>query len=109
MADVTISNDNREEWANEFRQRIITALVAVGEDGTDIAAENAPFDTGRLSSSISYALTDDDKSVIIGTDVEYGPYQELGTSVYKGHPYLVPMLNDNKDRFKAMIEKILEG
>lgn len=109
MADVTISNDNREEWANEFRQRIITALVAVGEDGTDIAAENAPFDTGRLSSSISYALTDDDKSVIIGTNVEYGPYQELGTSVYKGHPYLVPMLNDNKDRFKAMIEKILEG
>lgn len=109
MADVTISNDNREEWANEFRQRIITALVAVGEDGTDIAAENAPFDTGRLSSSISYALTDDDKSVIIGTNVEYGPYQELGTSVYKGHPYLVPMLNDNKDRFRAMIEKILEG
>lgn len=109
MADVTISNDNREEWANEFRQRIITALVAVGEDGTDIAAENAPFDTGRLSSSISYALTDDDKSVIIGTNVEYGPYQELGTSVYKGHPYLVPMLNDNKDRFRAMIQKILEG
>lgn len=109
MADVTISNDNREEWANEFRQRIITALVAVGEDGTDIAAENAPFDTGRLSSSISYALTDDDKSVIIGTNVEYGPYQELGTSMYKGHPYLVPMLNDNKDRFRAMIEKILEG
>lgn len=109
MADVTISNDNREEWANEFRQRIITALVAVGEDGTDIAAENAPFDTGRLSGSISYALTDDDKSVIIGTNVEYGPYQELGTSIYKGHPYLVPMLNDNKDRFRAMIEKILEG
>lgn len=109
MADVTISNDNREEWANEFRQRIITALVAVGEDGTDIAAENAPFDTGRLSSSISYALTDDDKSVIIGTNVEYGPYQELGTSVYKGHPYLVPMLNDNKDRFRAMIQKSLEG
>lgn len=109
MADVTISNDNRKEWANEFRQRIITALVAVGEDGTDIAAENAPFDTGRLSGSISYALTDDDKSVIIGTNVEYGPYQELGTSMYKGHPYLVPMLNDNKDRFRAMIQKILEG
>lgn len=109
MADVTISNDNREEWANEFRQRIIAALVAVGEDGTDIASENAPFDTGWLSEHISYALTDDDKSVIIGTNVEYGPYQELGTSMYKGHPYLVPMLNDNKDRFKAMIEKILEG
>lgn len=109
MADVTISNDNMEEWANEFRQRIIAALVAVGEDGTDIAAENAPFDTGRLSGSISYALTDDDKSVIIGTNVEYGPYQELGTSIYKGHPYLVPMLNDNKDRFKAIIERILKG
>lgn len=109
MADVTISNDNREEWANEFSRRIITALVAVGEDGTDIAAENAPFDTGRLAGSISYALTDNDESVIIGTNVEYGPYQELGTSMYKGHPYLVPMLNDNKDRFRAMIKKILEG
>lgn len=109
MADVTISDDNREEWANEFRQRIIKALVAVGEDGTDIASENAPFDTGWLSSHISYALTDNDMSVIIGTNVEYGPYQELGTSMYKGHPYLVPMLNDNKDRFRAMIEKILEG
>lgn len=109
MADVTISNDNRKEWANEFRQRIIAALVAVGEDGADIASQNAPFDTGWLSEHISYAITDDDKSVIIGTNVEYGPYQELGTSVYKGHPYLVPMLNDNKDRFRAMIEKILEG
>lgn len=109
MANVTISNDNREEWANEFRQRIITALVAVGEDGTDIAAENAPFDTGRLAGSISYALTDNDKSVIIGTNVEYGPYQELGTSMYKGHPYLQPMLNDNKKRFKEIIKSMLEG
>jgi HK97 gp10 family phage protein len=109
MADVIVSNDNREEWSNEFRQRIVAALVAVGEDGTDIASQNAPFDTGWLSEHISYALTDDDKSVIIGTNVEYGPYQELGTSKYKGHPYLVPMLNDNKDRFRAMIESVLMG
>lgn len=109
MSDVLVARDNRKEWESEFKARIATALVAVGEDGTEIAAENAPFDTGRLSGSISYALTDDDMSVIIGTNVEYGPYQELGTSVYKGHPYLRPMLNDNKARFKAIIKSMLEG
>ena len=109
MADVIVSKDGRGEWSDEFRSRIAAALIAVGEDGTDIAAENAPFDTGRLSGSITYVLTDDDKSVIIGTNVEYGPYQELGTSMYKGHPYLKPMLKDNEKRFKAIIKSMLEG
>lgn len=109
MADVVVARDNRGEWSDEFRSRIAAALVAVGEDGTDIASQNAPFDTGWLSEHISYALTDDDKSVIIGTNVEYGPYQELGTSMYKGHPYLQPMLKDNKKRFKAIIKSMLEG
>ena len=109
MADVVVSKDNRGEWAEDFKRRIVAALVAVGEDGTDIAAQNAPFDTGWLSEHITYALTDNDKSVIIGTNVEYGPYQELGTSMYHGHPYLKPMLTDNKGRFRSMIERILKG
>lgn len=109
MADIEITKDDRQRWGDEFKAAIVRGLVAVGVDGTDIASQNAPFDTGWLSSHISYALTDGDMSVIIGTNVEYGPYQELGTSMYKGHPYLQPMLKDNKSRFKAIIRSMLEG
>lgn len=106
-ATVDIGADNSDEWRAKFKEALKRGLVAVGEDGASIASDNAPFDTGRLAGSITYALTDDDTAVIIGTNVEYAPYQELGTSMFKGHPYLRPMLRNNSERFKALIENFL--
>lgn len=50
--------------------------------------------TGRLRSSISWALGEDTLSIYvdIGTNVEYAAYVELGTSRAKPYPYLRPAL-----------------
>lgn len=53
-----------------------------------------PVDTGRLRSSITNELGTDAEGLVavIGTDVEYAPYVELGTSRMAAQPFLLPAL-----------------
>lgn len=53
-----------------------------------------PVDTGRLRSSITNELgTDADGLVaVVGTDVEYAPHVELGTSRMAAQSFLLPAL-----------------
>jgi len=44
----------------------------------------------------------DKNSVIIGTNVEYAPYVELGTSKMAAQPYLNPALELNKGNIKKI-------
>jgi phage gpG-like protein len=50
--------------------------------------------TGRLRSSITWAVGEDTLGlyVDIGTNVEYAPYVELGTSHARPYPFLRPAL-----------------
>ena len=59
------------------------------------AAKNlAPVDTGRLRSSITWALGRDGGGLYaaVGTNVFYAPFQELGTRYMQAHPFLIPAL-----------------
>ncbi|NLH62496.1 MAG: hypothetical protein GX452_13940 [Ignavibacteriales bacterium] len=49
-----------------------------------------PVDTGRLRASITHEISNDRLSAIIGTNVEYAPFVELGTSKMEAQPYLRP-------------------
>lgn len=53
-----------------------------------------PVDTGRLRSSITHSLEQDSAGLVgvVGTDVEYAPYVELGTSRAGAQPFLRPAL-----------------
>lgn len=53
-----------------------------------------PVDTGRLRSSITNELGTDAEGLVavIGTDVEYAPYVELGTNRMAAQPFLLPAL-----------------
>jgi len=53
-----------------------------------------PVDTGRLRSSITWRADSDAQgiSVVIGTNVEYAVYVEVGTSTQAARPYLRPAL-----------------
>jgi HK97 gp10 family phage protein len=53
-----------------------------------------PVDTGRLRSSISWAVQIGGEGIVgrVGTDVEYAPYVEFGTSRMRAQPYLRPAI-----------------
>lgn len=61
------------------------------------SAPGEPFatDTGRLRASITHDLSVDAAGLVarVGTDVEYGLYQELGSSKMAARPWLRPALS----------------
>lgn len=58
------------------------------------AKQLCPVDTGRLRSSITHALDRDARGLVgvVGTDVDYAAYVELGTSKAGAQPFLRPAL-----------------
>ncbi len=66
----------------------------------------------RKSVDYSYktgnASGDNSNSVYIGTNVEYAPYVEFGTSKQKPQPYLKPAVTDHVDEYKRIVKSILK-
>lgn len=116
MSDsIEIKMDNTKIAVDALNTAILRALEAVGIDIKKIASENAPYDTGRLSGSISHAVNNGEKAVYIGTNVEYAPYQELGvhSTGYKGanggRGYLRPAVTDNRQRIEDIFRAALNS
>ena len=79
MAKIEVKmEDHKEEILEAMKDQLAGALEAVGLDAASTAANKAPVDTGNLKNSIGHAV--EGNTVYIGTNVEYAPYQELGTS-----------------------------
>jgi HK97 gp10 family phage protein len=74
---------------------VARALAIVGQEGERVAKENVPVDTGNLRRSITYQLGQNSPTeqwVRIGTNVEYGIFQEIGTVRHPAQPFLRPAL-----------------
>lgn len=97
------------------------------------AKENAPVSTGTLRSSITHEVDRTKQEGIIGTNLEYAPYVEIGTGIYssKGdgrqdpwcyvtadgsfhwtqgsqpHPFLKPALDDSKSEIEQAFKGII--
>lgn len=99
--------DHSDEVKAELEKKISLALEKVGRSAEDHVASLAPVDTGRLKNSITHIV--DDRSTTIGTDVEYGKYQEAGTSRMKAQPFLKPGILNNMDEYKNIIYEELKS
>ena len=99
--------DNSELVLSEKDEAVIRALTMIGMLAEGYAKKACPVDTGRLRNSISWAVLDD--SVYIGTNVEYAPYVELGTSKMAARPYLRPAVTDHVDKYKAIVRNELKN
>ena len=86
-------------------------------------------DTGRLRNSITYATKTvhstgsapadpsdytqlaevPEGTVVLGTNVEYAAYVEMGTSRSRPYPYLKPAIEGNKETIKKVIEDYLKS
>ena len=70
-------------------------LIITGE-----AAKNAPLDTGALRSSItSESMMTGDMSFTVQDGVNYGIFQELGTSKMAAQPFLLPAVEAWRQKF----------
>lgn len=81
-----IRADNSAEVLRELDSKIEAILEAWGIQGVgavvDIITSEGRVDTGAMRNSISHQVDAGDKSVYIGTNIEYAIYHELGTGIY---------------------------
>lgn len=108
-----IIENNREEVEHLLNDAVERALTAVGLQAENYVRNNAPKDTGRLQNSITSRVDTSDNSVTIGTNVEYAPYQELGTSKMQaandGRGFMRPGIQDHFDEYKQIFENELQN
>lgn len=105
MADFKIV-DNRDLIKQAKTEAIARALKAIGVQAEGHAVLYCPVDTGRLQGSLTHAVDDD--AVYIGTNVEYAPFVEFGTSRSRKQPYLKPAIEKHIQEYKAIAEAELK-
>ena len=103
MADVIVREDNSDEFRDGLDAALTRALEKVGLVAEGYAKRLCPVDTGRLRNSITHAM-EGSEAVVIGTNVEYAPYVELGTARQKAQPYLRPAAVDHVSEYRGIIE-----
>lgn len=127
--------DHSGKIGDDLRAALLRALERCGNAAEGYAQDLAPYKMGRLKNSITHQVNDDEMSVIIGTNVEYAVYQELGTGIYaedgggrptpwvyqddngnwhytrgnRAHPFLKPAVADHKQTYKNIFEDELEN
>ena len=103
-----IREDNAQRIADAIDQALAKALEEVGLVAEGYAKKACPVDTGRLRNSITHQVRPSEKSVYIGTNVEYAPYVELSTSRTKGQPFLRPAAADHEGTYRKIFESELK-
>lgn len=88
-------------------QQLAMAAEIIGGMAESHAKEVVPVDTGNLRNSITHATEDNGHTVVIGSNVEYAPYVELGTRRMKAKPYLRPAIENHIDEYKGVLQTVL--
>lgn len=127
--------DNSGQVLKEFERKVDLALKLIGADCERFAKEQCPVDTGRLRNSITYATstfmgqgtysdnqnnifddataktTPDDKTVYIGSNVEYAEvveFRDMEHETGNAH-FLKNAATTHNDRYKKIAETALKS
>lgn len=128
--------DNSGLVKDELEAAALRALEKCGlaaEKYAKLLCEGFKNPSGNLRSSITHQVQPSEMKVYIGTNVEYGPYVELGTGKYypggrqtpwvyqdakgdwhlthgqRAQPYLKPAVADHKAQYRSIIEGELKN
>ena len=99
--------DNSQRILTAMEKGIKNGLEAIGLTAETYAKQETPVCTGRLRNSISHAV--DGEAVYIGTNVEYAPYVELGTSRAKAHHMLQKAATEHSAEYKRLAEDAVKS
>lgn len=92
------------------------ALEIIGGKAESYAKKLCPVDTGRLRNSITHQQFDE-KTEVVGTNVEYAPYVELGhhtaggagVNYVSGKPFLRPAAEGHTTEYKNIIMSVMKN
>lgn len=105
--------NNTESIKTEIKKVSREALEQIGltaeNDVVKYITQHNIVDTGRLRNSITHQMMPEGNAVQIGTNVEYAPYVELGTSRMKSRPYLRQTITDNADKYRKMFRDAMSS
>lgn len=93
------------QWMAQSEAQIDAAVQKAALDCERYAKILVPVDTGNLRASLTYENAGQYKAVV-GTNVEYGIYQELGTHKMAAQPYLYPAYEQAKGELMAALKKL---
>ena len=101
-----ISKDNTELFikaAEEVtKQKLNSAALLVQRTAKIIC----PYKTSTLKRSITHKIIAAENTAIVGSNVEYAPFVEKGTSKWAGKPFLRPALAANLKAIKRIFNTI---
>lgn len=105
MMNVSVNVESHvEEALEELASKKLVALEEIGLVAEGYAKQYCPVDTGRLRNSISHAVDEGEDMAIIGTNVEYAAYVELGTSRMTAQPYLEPAAVQHTAEYEEIVK-----
>ena len=111
MGDIKIVGMEKLQRKLKKNVRMDDVKRVVRHNGAEMQAkaqQNAPVDTGMLKRSIGLGITDGGMSAEVEPTAEYAPYVELGTRFMDPQPYLKPAFNEQKEKFKKDLKKLVE-
>ncbi len=91
------------DYAANASRKVTSALYKGALMIEGDAKPMAPVDSGTLRGSISHEVKPEEGIAIVGTTVDYAPWQEFGTRKIPPHPYLRPAYEKNKEPVKRLI------
>lgn len=102
-----------EKIQKKLRQNVQMADVkkVVRHNGAEMQAkaqQNAPVDTGTLKRSIGLEMADGGLTAEVEATADYAGYVEYGTRPMEAQPFLRPAFNDQKEKFKKDMKKLVE-
>lgn len=106
---VSVRQDNTGQVVDGIDSAIGVALEKIGLLAENYAERKCPVDTGNLRGSIAHEVDAGDNAVYIGTNVEYAPYVELGTSRQEAQPFLRPAASEHGEQYRRLLKKALGG
>lgn len=93
----------------EIKPKASKIIETYGQAMTGQAAKNAPVDTGALKNSITAnSKMIETLTFRIQDGVEYGVYQEFGTSKMAAHPWLIPAVESFRKKFLAAFGELFK-
>lgn len=121
MANVEVKlESNMDAVLQALGEQLGQAMIAIGmtaESNAKQEINKAVYDTpesksgyvrtGRLGNSITYGVDTNEPAVYIGSNVEYAPYVELGTSKMAARPFLKPAVENYGEQYQDLLQQAM--